>query len=259
MAYVDPTGHFSTEAIYDYILNGECGRDSVCADKMYESWQGDEEWWNMLLYAQEGDVLIAAGRVRAAGWTGLFYTFLGEGNDLLTGIMRSDPHGNAYSAPDAVYNTNYFDTARLNHIFAGTIRLSHPHGDHFHTDRISYVWGDVLVWNEASHPMLLLGNGYAGAVTDGQRTLSAVFFNAAGLASYALPTGWAEKVGTKIAFAAYGTVGANLLHSLALNQTGSLPGDVRFEISRNNRHWQLIAHYDPANGWHIRRTKFRPS
>jgi hypothetical protein len=82
--YVDPTGHFTKDAIQKYLLN-HCKNDADCANNLLDKWQADEDWWNMLLTAQAGDVLFGWG-----GNTAWSVTFTGEGIESLTGIDTSD-------------------------------------------------------------------------------------------------------------------------------------------------------------------------
>ena len=55
--YVDPSGHFTEEAIWNYAFE-ECDGDYQCATDLYGTWKADEDWWNMMLGAQPGDVLF---------------------------------------------------------------------------------------------------------------------------------------------------------------------------------------------------------
>ena len=79
MRYTDPSGHFEKDAIYQYILNSECGGSFNCADDMFVSWQADTGWWLMLLTASAGDILYGSD----SGGPGTF-RFFGEGQKKLT-------------------------------------------------------------------------------------------------------------------------------------------------------------------------------
>ncbi len=57
--YVDPSGHFTEEAIWNYAFE-ECDGDYQCATDLYGTWKADEDWWNMMLGAQPGDVLFGS-------------------------------------------------------------------------------------------------------------------------------------------------------------------------------------------------------
>ena len=57
--YVDPSGHFTEEAIWNYAFE-ECDGDYQCATDLYGTWKADEDWWDMLLDAQPGDVLFGS-------------------------------------------------------------------------------------------------------------------------------------------------------------------------------------------------------
>jgi hypothetical protein len=96
--YVDPSGHFTETAIYNY-LYGQClgggdknddkvnARAEKCANSTMQTWQADEEWWNMISVAEEGDVLFGSF---GGGNTVFSVTFTGSGNESLTGIDTSD-------------------------------------------------------------------------------------------------------------------------------------------------------------------------
>ena len=87
------------------------------AQYILELWKNDAEWWAMLRAAQADDVLIAG----AIG--GMFYTFQGQGQDVLNGIFWSDPYGNpitnryrygdrdGYSLGDFFAFSNYLDAS----------------------------------------------------------------------------------------------------------------------------------------------------
>ena len=88
----DPTEHFSEEAIWNYVWL-ECLSDRTCAHEMHSSWQSDTEWWNMIRTAEAGDVMFV-GAQEGSFAKGAFYTFRGVGDRKLSGISRSDAHGN---------------------------------------------------------------------------------------------------------------------------------------------------------------------
>ncbi len=83
--YVDPTGHFTSKAIWSYLLE-ECDGNRQCAGKLMNSWKNDPAWWDMITEAQAGDVLF--GTVSSPGWKpeGFALTFSGTGDSVLTGI-----------------------------------------------------------------------------------------------------------------------------------------------------------------------------
>jgi hypothetical protein len=89
--YVDPTGHFTEDAIENYLKNtyGKKWKE------YWDAWSADKDWWDMLLTAQAGDVLY--GTVSMASSAGgavlqFGFTFEGDGIDVLAGIT---PVGNA--------------------------------------------------------------------------------------------------------------------------------------------------------------------
>ena len=91
---IDPSGHFEVEAIYDYILNNECGGSPICADDTLEIWSQNEEWWNLLRTAQEGDILFGVyGAFSTVSNGGFAFSFTGQGTTELAGIALSDMFG----------------------------------------------------------------------------------------------------------------------------------------------------------------------
>jgi hypothetical protein len=84
--YTDPSGRFTEDAIYNYLLNN-CDNDSACADDLLAQWQADTEWWDMITTAQAGDILFGIWQHEGEGVThSFYYRFEGEGIDVLTGI-----------------------------------------------------------------------------------------------------------------------------------------------------------------------------
>ncbi|MDW8332491.1 MAG: RHS repeat-associated core domain-containing protein, partial [Cyclobacteriaceae bacterium] len=87
--YTDPSGHFSEDAIKKYITTS-CKGDAQCAKQILATWQADQDWWNMLLQAEAGDVLYGVTACCStdgyAAETVFAYTFDGEGQDVLYGI-----------------------------------------------------------------------------------------------------------------------------------------------------------------------------
>jgi hypothetical protein len=61
VALVDPTGHFSESAIWEYIYDDVCYSDLDCTHNTLDTWKQDSEWWGMLSLAQAGDVIFASG------------------------------------------------------------------------------------------------------------------------------------------------------------------------------------------------------
>ncbi|MFZ5821554.1 MAG: RHS repeat-associated core domain-containing protein, partial [Chloroflexota bacterium] len=99
--YIDPTGHFTQNAIENYIIR-ECsaGHDIQqdeekifqCYDKTLSTWQADKEWWAMLRHARTGDVLVGSHRefITKGGYGGLtgpfLATFTGISDTFLSGL-----------------------------------------------------------------------------------------------------------------------------------------------------------------------------
>ena len=86
--HTDPSGHFTPTAIWNYLLDFYKG-DYDAASSRYKKWQADEDWWSMITTAQAGDTLLAtssSGKVTKQ----VEYQFQGEGQDVLTGIIRTN-------------------------------------------------------------------------------------------------------------------------------------------------------------------------
>ncbi|MCQ3939262.1 MAG: hypothetical protein DPW18_19795, partial [Chloroflexi bacterium] len=61
MNYVDPSGHFTEEAIDKYLTrycNGLRHQMDDCGAQMKAIWQADKEWWGMISTAEGGDTLM---------------------------------------------------------------------------------------------------------------------------------------------------------------------------------------------------------
>jgi RHS repeat-associated protein len=102
---LDPTGHFEEEAIYDYILNSECGGSFNCADQMVDDWMADGAWWLMLMAASADDILYGMN------WDGPgSFKFIGSGMNQLQGIVT---HGGLGV------------TIRLSELYAGSYTIPH--------------------------------------------------------------------------------------------------------------------------------------
>lgn len=98
--YVDPTGHFTEDAIKKYLLD-YCEGDQECADALLQQWQADEDWWNMLLAAQAGDILFGMEGEFYTQENGFMYEFQGDGQDVLTGIL---PYNNQGSSETTLFD-----------------------------------------------------------------------------------------------------------------------------------------------------------
>ena len=91
VAYIDPTGHFTEQAIYNYLL--ELYEDK--AQSILDTWKADKDWWAMLSEAQAGDVLYGGfadytpGPLFLQPGRGFLLQFLGSGVDKLEGVIAA--------------------------------------------------------------------------------------------------------------------------------------------------------------------------
>ena len=97
MNLTDPTGHFSQEAIEQYLQENHDDWESVLA-----AWMSDADWWGVLRAAEAGDTLLAsyygywsqglgtAGASEYAIGGSTQFTFTGSGRDVLSGISFDD-------------------------------------------------------------------------------------------------------------------------------------------------------------------------
>jgi RHS repeat-associated protein len=85
LKYIDPTGHFTQEAIENYLK--DTYQDDW--DKYLKWWQGDKEWWDMLRKAQAGDYLVGASGDSVKYGQGFMYRFTGSGQESLTGVSSA--------------------------------------------------------------------------------------------------------------------------------------------------------------------------
>ncbi|RME58202.1 hypothetical protein D6779_07005, partial [Candidatus Parcubacteria bacterium] len=99
LRYSDPTGHFTEEAIQDYL---ERIYGKRLAEVILEEWKTDEQWWAMLRKAQAGDVLYGQGWLYPSsgglpmGAFPVAFQFSGKGDTSLEGII---PGGETASIP----------------------------------------------------------------------------------------------------------------------------------------------------------------
>ena len=97
LRYIDPTGHFTNEAIWNYIMENECDGNSQCAEDVWWTWYEDEEWWGMLQEAEAGDQLFGQycdGNYCTHSGT---MTFTGEKDSKLTGLSGSNGRSDSLS------------------------------------------------------------------------------------------------------------------------------------------------------------------
>ncbi len=113
--FSDPTGHFTEEAITQYLQDNHDDWETVLA-----AWMNDAEWWATLLAASAGDVIF--GSVTQSFWDGaqmlmpVYYHFAGEGQDVLSGVAYSL---SAFIMENAAYGNTPFGMMTLNNIFQG--------------------------------------------------------------------------------------------------------------------------------------------
>ncbi len=133
LRYTDPTGMFSENAVYSYILNGECGGSSECAYNMYAQWQSNAEWWQMLMTAQAGDVLFGSFNIGGHPAEEFAFSFGGSGADVLAGIYSSDLAGNQVAG--------VLNQARLSDVFAGSASLVSFYAPY------EFAWGGLVAFS----------------------------------------------------------------------------------------------------------------
>ncbi|MFZ2486869.1 MAG: hypothetical protein WAZ19_02005, partial [Anaerolineae bacterium] len=106
--YTDPTGMFTEDAIWTYILDHECSGSTECTSKMYSQWQSSTQWWNALLSASANDLLMTVNPFEESMG---FFTFQGEGQTLLTGmvattnpfLVESGPSADSYTLVSTIW------------------------------------------------------------------------------------------------------------------------------------------------------------
>ena len=134
LSLVDPSGHFSEEAIIDY-LTQNYGDD---AQYMLEQWKSNQALWELLRYAEGGDIAFVGYSANfMAG--GLYYRFDGIGQDYLMDITISNIMGDTPNIEDMVANpafsSTYWDTS-IDDLFAGRNNLD---------------WGGLIRWITLQH------------------------------------------------------------------------------------------------------------
>jgi RHS repeat-associated protein len=133
LRYTDPTGMFSEDAVYSYILNGECGGSTECANNMYAQWQSNAEWWQMLMTAQAGDVLFGSFNIGAHPAEEFAFAFGGSGTDVLSGVYSSDLAGNQVAG--------VLNQTTLSDIFAGSASLVSFYAPY------EFTWGGLIAFS----------------------------------------------------------------------------------------------------------------
>jgi RHS repeat-associated protein len=134
------------DAINDYLSEHECKSDHDCADDLFAQWQQDTEWWEMIRFAEAGDILTGRTPV------GAFYLkFTGLGQDLLTGYERVAKNGGNVSEPSYFLGLDLFEGMMLRHIQWGK-RVFRSDLDLSGTMPVVYTWG-VLVRTDSEFGM----------------------------------------------------------------------------------------------------------
>jgi hypothetical protein len=84
--YIDPTGHFTQEAIENYLK--DTYQDDW--DKYLKWWKDDTAWWNMLREAKHGDLLLGSSNFGGTASEAI-YQFWGhtnpDGTDFMGGLV----------------------------------------------------------------------------------------------------------------------------------------------------------------------------
>jgi len=150
--YVDPTGHFTEQAIFDYLLN--LYGDERRAGAILSKWRGDTEWWAMISAAQAGDIIFGTEDMRLVkGGTpadrsspaGFQFQFQGEGMDKLTGLV----------------NVGARDMANLEEIRRGvSSEYVGQYGYNSYQKVCLWEWVGFLRHTDGSEPMFWIRAGY---------------------------------------------------------------------------------------------------
>jgi RHS repeat-associated protein len=109
LRFIDPTGHFTDEAIEEYLQDNFEDWESILFQ-----WKNDEVWWAMITQAEAGDLLVAS--IATVGGGGFFY-FLGEGQESLAGIVFVNDPNIAASNDSSL--ARYFQGISLQNFFTG--------------------------------------------------------------------------------------------------------------------------------------------
>lgn len=209
--YFDPTGHFTEEAIWDYIY-GSCNGSASCASDMMSQWKSDQEWWEMLLAAEAGDILVGGSSLDH----GVFYTFAGQGRDVLEGIFWSDPYGEPVS-----------DDYR-NYYAGGGDRSGLTLNDFCCSGFEDRRWDGFIRWNDGMPALHVRSDAYfqQEITSDGVRYWLSRAWNAVGFfGGLAIPGGSVQK-----GFGLLGVVATPSIDAFWLDMNGMQYGDVQVFI-----------------------------
>ena len=189
LRYSDPTGHFSEEVIYEYLLNHECGGSPICADDTMESWSHNKDWWDQLLNAQAGDILIYTDTPHML----LYLTFTGEGRERLDGACFSDANGRR--------RLGFHDGDTLNDFFADAIWV--PGSIRWQNNRpvfqLNTGW-DIKTWQKPGWQRTLedvawdATGGIVVATLCPKCSLGLTLLGGAAFEAFSLPEWWRDNV-----------------------------------------------------------------
>jgi RHS repeat-associated protein len=235
LRYTDPTGMFSEEAIWNYIFDRECSGNSECASKMYSQWQRNTQWWSALLSASANDLLMAVNPFTESM---SFYTFQGEGQTLLTGMMATTnpfviEHGSSdlgSVALSSIYNGGLggvLPVAVANKDFRGTFTQMHGINDYavrLRTIDSQLALGYSILWN---------------------------VFVAGALLPVAL-----ESPAVLVLVELGGAIGAEMAYSALSRNIAVKEGDQTLMVSYGGAYGAVFAQvsgrYGATYGWHVR-------
>jgi RHS repeat-associated protein len=112
--FLDPSGHFTEEAIWNYISGNMCEGSDSCTESYINAWKSDGDWWEMLSRAEAGDTIYGTD-IYSTGSNSydLYFSFkfVGLGNSRLDGLSGFLP-----GASELFDQTvNLFTGGRLTH------------------------------------------------------------------------------------------------------------------------------------------------
>ena len=92
--YTDPSGHFTEDAIMEYLLQYYEGNEDAARNTI-KQWKKDEKWWEMITLAEGGDHLFGFKWWVESNYTNgdsenFMVDFLGSGQDSLFGLDGLD-------------------------------------------------------------------------------------------------------------------------------------------------------------------------
>lgn len=142
LIYVDPSGHFTEDAIKKYLEE-----NYENPDELLEQWKGDEDWWNMISTAEAGDFLFGGTDFFFQGFSGQFE---GSGIDELTGFQATiNVHGRSHNIT-------------LEDIRAGSFQFREPVDSRGRrvNSTADLQWVGLLRQNDNGSPHFFLKGGY---------------------------------------------------------------------------------------------------